>query len=139
MWLQQSLHAKYFRADDALILGSANITATALGLTSRANLELLQTTTRDQTADAFEHRLFESAIQVDDSFARRMLEMQVELREQELDLPREASGIDEHWLTELPRDPEDLWRRATGDDELLSVIGQSQGMSPLSWWGLGPP
>jgi hypothetical protein len=35
------LHAKYVRSDDRVLIGSANLTATALGWTSAPNLELL--------------------------------------------------------------------------------------------------
>ena len=41
LWLQSHLHAKYYRADDQCLVGSANLTATALGWVQPPNLELL--------------------------------------------------------------------------------------------------
>lgn len=131
LWLQQSLHAKYFRADDSIMVGSANITATALGLSSRANLEVLQSTSRDLTTDEFELRLLRSAIEVDESFAHRMLELQLDLRAQDPTLARDPTGVDDRWLSELPRDPEDLWRQAAGHDEFLSEISRAQASRTL--------
>lgn len=42
VWLCDELHAKVFVADDRALVGSANVTAAALGLSRRPNLELLQ-------------------------------------------------------------------------------------------------
>src|SRR3954447_2475597 len=39
--LHDRLHAKFYRGDDAVLLGSANLTGTALGWSTRPNLELL--------------------------------------------------------------------------------------------------
>src|SRR6266566_1157307 len=39
--LRQDLHAKYYRADNRCLVGSANLTAAALGLSAAPNLELL--------------------------------------------------------------------------------------------------
>lgn len=41
--LQDNLHAKIYLADDQVLMGSANLTATALGWCDRPNLELLTT------------------------------------------------------------------------------------------------
>ena len=41
LWLRQDLHAKYFRADSIGLIGSANISASALGWTTTPNLELI--------------------------------------------------------------------------------------------------
>lgn len=42
LWLQPNLHAKYYRADDKILIGSANISDTALGWSSNPNLEILE-------------------------------------------------------------------------------------------------
>lgn len=42
VWLCDELHAKLFVADDCALVGSANVTGAALGLSRRPNLELLQ-------------------------------------------------------------------------------------------------
>lgn len=42
VWLCEELHAKLFLADHRALVGSANVTGAALGLSRRSNLELLQ-------------------------------------------------------------------------------------------------
>jgi hypothetical protein len=56
------LHAKYFRADDRCLVGSANLTNTALGWTNNANLELLIDTNPIPT---FEQQLYDKSTAVD--------------------------------------------------------------------------
>ncbi len=41
MFLRHDLHAKYYRGDDTVLVGSANLTATALGWAPNSNFELL--------------------------------------------------------------------------------------------------
>lgn len=50
--LCQNLHAKYYRFDERVYLGSANLTGTALGWHQPANLELLQPASRLQSFEA---------------------------------------------------------------------------------------
>ena len=40
-WLHPSLHAKYFRIDDVVLIGSANLTSSAMGWRPQPNLEIL--------------------------------------------------------------------------------------------------
>lgn len=66
LWLRQDLHAKYFRSDSSVLIGSANITSTALGWSSSPNLELLVSMDRaEQELATFEKRVLQSAVQVD--------------------------------------------------------------------------
>ena len=64
--LRQNLHAKYYRSDGHVLIGSANLTNSALGWTSDPNLEILvpvDNTTRDITE--FEEYVLSGAIEVD--------------------------------------------------------------------------
>ena len=64
--LRQNLHAKYYRSDGHVLIGSANLTNSALGWTSDPNLEILipvDNTTRDITE--FEKYVLSGAIEVD--------------------------------------------------------------------------
>lgn len=66
LWLRQNLHAKYYRSDDRVLIGSANLTNSALGWTSDPNLEILvpiDNTTYDTTE--FEENTLSEAIEVD--------------------------------------------------------------------------
>ena len=64
--LHPSLHAKYYRADNMVLIGSANVTSSALGWTPQANLEILCRPENDFDADAFQYSLFEGSREIDD-------------------------------------------------------------------------
>ncbi len=67
LWLNQSLHAKVLVADQSAVIGSANITNAALGWSNSPNLELVvDTAVSSSELRAFEQRLSEAAIEVDD-------------------------------------------------------------------------
>lgn len=69
--LYPSLHAKYFRFDGRVLVGSANLTARALGWTSQPNLEILVERPAQELA-AFEHHLMNGTIAVDEDLYRAM-------------------------------------------------------------------
>lgn len=65
VWLVPQLHAKYYRFDRVVYVGSANLTAAALGWCTAPNLELLLQV--DPVAvEGFESRLFARALLVDE-------------------------------------------------------------------------
>lgn len=65
LYLCPSLHAKYYRADERVLVGSANITASALGLGKSPNLELLVQLYKDEAGFAgFEDELYSRCIMV---------------------------------------------------------------------------
>jgi hypothetical protein len=66
-----TIHAKYFRFDDELLVGSANITERALGWAKRPNLELLVETPVALLAN-FEERMMAGSLEVDDSLVETM-------------------------------------------------------------------
>lgn len=62
-----NLHAKYYRADQRCIVGSANVTAAALGFSTRPNLELVvEVPSQHPVLQAFEYQLSELAVDVTD-------------------------------------------------------------------------
>jgi hypothetical protein len=64
LFLRNDLHAKYFRADAHAVIGSANLTAAALGWSSAPNLELLEPLVVDQEwIDDFEAFLFSGCVE----------------------------------------------------------------------------
>lgn len=78
--LRSDLHAKYYRADDACLIGSANLTYAALGWRPKANLELLlPMSASDETLVAFEQKLMLS-VEVDDELYREYRRVVEELR-----------------------------------------------------------
>ena len=63
--LCNSLHAKYYRFDERCLIGSANLTAAALGWSPRPNLELLQEVDgRSDRIASFEDMLMQAAVVV---------------------------------------------------------------------------
>src|SRR5258706_3983855 len=65
--LRTDLHAKFYRADENCLVGSANLTATALGWSRQPNLELLLTVSHDQPEiRAFENILLSGCVAVDE-------------------------------------------------------------------------
>lgn len=64
--LLPNLHAKYFRFDDEVFVGSANLTAKGLGWTTHSNLELLFAVTLSQECKLeFERQLLAGSVQAD--------------------------------------------------------------------------
>ena len=64
--LHPALHAKYYRSDDAVLIGSANLTLAAMGWSSHSNLEILCTPASDFDAYAFEKNLLDDAREISD-------------------------------------------------------------------------
>jgi len=69
--LHPSLHAKYYRAGDSVLVGSANLTSPALGWSRRSNLEILCHPGSDFDPLAFENALLQNTREISDNeFAR---------------------------------------------------------------------
>ena len=64
--LHPTLHAKYYRADEKVLVGSANITYSALGWSTEPNLEILCTAGEDFDAAAFERQLLNDSRKISD-------------------------------------------------------------------------
>lgn len=75
LWLHPALHAKYYRADDRVTVGSANLTGLGLGWRPDANLEILVEASPLRIDFApFEAALWARAIPVDDALYAQFLE-----------------------------------------------------------------
>ena len=69
--LHPSLHAKYYRIDDVVLIGSANLTASAMGWSAQPNFEILCRAGDDFDAGAFQQELLEGSREItDEEFAR---------------------------------------------------------------------
>ncbi len=109
--LHPTLHAKYYRFDRVVLVGSANITLTGLGLASSPNLEILTSPSETFDADAFEARLLgQSRVISDAEYANVWQTIQVKGRTA-LTLP-ESQVL--NWRP-ATRDPNDLWLVYTDD------------------------
>lgn len=72
--IQQSLHAKYYRFDDRVILGSANLTESAIGRTIYPNQELLMVSSYTDDFKYIENELFQDATLADQALYDRLNE-----------------------------------------------------------------
>ncbi len=64
--LHPTLHAKYYQIDDTVLIGSANLTAPALGWSSQPNLEILCRPSNDFDACAFREKLLRESREISD-------------------------------------------------------------------------
>lgn len=64
--LHNQLHAKYYRADEYILIGSANLTRSGLGLSHSANLEILTQAARSFDWMGFEKNLLSGSREVSD-------------------------------------------------------------------------
>ena len=63
--LRHDLHAKFFRGDNCVLIGSANLTHAALGWSADSNLEILVPISPNKDTINFEALLIKGSIQVD--------------------------------------------------------------------------
>lgn len=149
LWLRADLHAKYYRVDHQCLVGSANLTAKALGWSSSPNLELLVfLSAREPPLEAFEAELCRGAIPVDESLFKQ-ISATVQLLKQELlpstiltatqvchssDIYPEAPTIKsippEIWLPTL-RNPQDLYLAYSGQQEKLTTAARQAAIQDL--------
>lgn len=151
LWLRPDLHAKYYRADNKCLVGSANLTAAALGWSSQPNLELLVSLPADDPSAArFETELLTGSVQVDDSICAQIAEAVKVLEEAWPSLPSivvddvaptleptdEEEGATEPqvpaeaWLPTL-RHPEGLYLAYSGQLDELTKASQAAAVRDL--------
>lgn len=136
LWLHPQLHAKYYRIDDQYLIGSANLTLSALGWRQPANLELLlpfESHTNDLRA--FENNLLAQSVQVDDDIYQQMVTA-VNLLPKPTPPPisnePEMLPTSNEWLPTL-RHPENLIRAYNGQWKQLSQASQESAAVDLEF------
>ena len=116
--LHPTLHAKYYRFDDEVLVGSANLTGPGLGLSSNANLEILTRVSDVFDALAFEQRVLAESRAVSDAEYEMWLRVPA--------APRAVGRAPEEDLLSswrpVTRNPRDVWRVYAGN-ELTLVAG----------------
>lgn len=140
LWLQPTLHAKYYRADERVAIGSANLTNSALGWRPNANLEILHDMGESYSPrEVFERALFEGCTKVDSA----LHESFVAALEAFPRAPRAPDSAEIGVFVELGdwrpslRFPENLFMLYTGDDQDLSTAARDAAASDLA--ALDPP
>ena len=145
LFLRQDLHAKYYRGDDRILVGSANVTGAALGWSDSSNLELLVMvpSTEGELSD-FERMLWSGSVVVDDSIhdimrkaAEQCVGQPILEPEPAWDELKDAARDLEGWVPVL-RSPPDLYR-AYAKDGLAELSSSSLAAARCDLAVLQPP
>lgn len=124
------LHAKFYRSENQVYVGSANLTGKALGWAPAPNLELLTLTRYEEVCD-LEADLRRVSIRATQELAEQVDALARQLsvkREAGLDAELEPAGQSDHWRPTL-RDPKDLYRAySKGCSVLSTASSQAAGM-----------
>ena len=139
LWLSPSLHAKYYRGDQRLLVGSANLTNTALGWAPTSNLEILIAPSEAASLQGFENHLFGIATRVDEELYRRFVEALAELPIPPPEPLPEVAVPEirfEQWRPQL-RFPSDLYTYYSGKSDALTRVAASTAAEDLA--ALSPP
>jgi hypothetical protein len=156
LFVRPDLHAKYYRVDDRCLIGSANLTDSALGWRPHSNLELLSAISSNNRTDLFEATLFDGAVQIDDVLFGQM-QMMIEALSSlvapvtsltyEVD-PAAIIKVSEpynpelsepfaEWLPKL-RHPEQLFAAYSGNLAALTRTAQEAALSDLAAFHIPP-
>ena len=137
LYLRQNLHAKYYRCDESCLIGSANLTAQALGWKHVSNLEiLLQKSFQDESLQAFEVDLLIGSIQVNETIYLEYIEL-VKLLSKEIEnisiQLEEPFFYSEQklWLPIL-RNPEELYLAYSDQWSRLTTVARDLAKKELS-------
>ena len=122
--LHPTLHAKYYRIDDAVLIGSANLTSSAMGWSPQSNLEILCGPGDDFDSLAFQQDLLEHAREIsDDEFALWKAIPQINTQDHLTDTPNGQPLLDA-WRP-ATRHPSHLELAYSGrEDEIASFDEQ---------------
>lgn len=152
LFVHPLLHAKFYRFDDSILIGSANLTGKALGWAYPANLEILEPPAGQQSnIRDLEQHLLVTATQVNEDY-RDAIAKQVALLGEQLTIHKSLfeAHVPKDLATWLPkcRDPRRLWlvylepaearRRivesaySAAVDDLVS-LGPPAGLSPIEF------
>jgi len=145
LWLRTDLHAKFYRIDGQCLVGSANLTSSALGWSKLPNLEILvQLPASEPSLQFFEANLYAAAIQVDNSIFTQVSYAVRQLKENSptqsfCDVTDDTLEVNsfvpdisiDRWLPSL-RNPEDLYLAYSRQSENLSTIAFINAMKDLS-------
>ena len=123
LFLRYDLHAKYFATDDKCLIGSANVTQTALGWRTPANFELLVPVARTtETIVEFENELLTGAVQATAIQRDLLEELLKKLRELTVVIPETDENkttmglLSPSWVPRV-RNPEELYSVYCGNSD----------------------
>lgn len=137
VYLHDRLHAKYYRNHECVLLGSANLTATALGWAASPNLELLADVNRD-VVELLEQRLTSESVPATTEIACEVEKIAALLpRRAPASLGAELPEQPPEWVPRL-RIPADLFRAYTDGAETLTSASAAAALGDLEVLDLPP-
>lgn len=141
LMLKPTLHAKYYRADQSIAFGSANLTDAALGWSKNPNLEILEVFDPEHTSlQKFEGSLFAGTTIVDERLYQIFLKALDAFPRPQRQIEPAILGTEtvsaEFWRP-CVRFPEDLYAFYAGKDATLTTAAREAAASDLA--ALQPP
>ena len=118
--LHPNLHAKYFHADEHILIGSANVTNTALGWATEPNVEILCSPGPDFDAVTFEAMLVEGSREIGNREFSRWQSIQATISQDERNEFSKHSWSHLNSWRPMTRDPADLLLAYRGLDEVIA-------------------
>lgn len=143
LWIHPNLHAKYFRADQSCLLGSANLTGRALGWRLPTNLELLaELEVSTQGIQAWEASLMRNSIPVTPDLRDKVANEAEELAAQRPKLPSMEVERDDdpsfRWVPLCPS-PDRLFKVYKGELDEAKMVRSAFEFAQRDLRTLGPP
>jgi len=143
LWKHPNLHAKFFRADQSCLIGSANLTGRALGWRLPTNLELLvELDTNLLGLQAWETSLMNSCVPVTAKLRDQIAQQAADIAAQR---PKITSIDVEHdddpsfrWVPLCPA-PERLFKVYTGELDEAKMVRSAFEFAQRDLRALGPP
>ena len=118
--LHSNLHAKYFRADEHILIGSANVTNSALGWATEPNVEILCSPGPDFDAATFEAMLVEDSREIGNREFSRWQSIEDTAAQGEMrELPEHSWSRLNAWRP-MTRDPANLLLAYRELDEVIA-------------------
>lgn len=119
LYLRYDLHAKFFAADNMCLIGSANVTLTALGWKTPTNLELLIPVARSTDHIVkFEETLLTGAVRATEEQRNRLEALLEKLHKLPSVMPEtDMQVLSPNWVP-LTRNPEELYLMYRGNDDI---------------------
>lgn len=145
IYIEQTLHAKYYRFDDCVLIGSANITENALSRSEIPNLELVSIFKLDNVTRKIEEQLFTGRVVVDKGLYRRLKSVvdrykknkdvlifknKAERLKKRYEVELETVTIPDGWCF-MTKSPENLWK-CYKDPSSLGRADQAAALTDLS-------
>lgn len=136
------LHAKFFAADQLCLVGSANLSYTALGWRTPSNVELLvELNTADHGLDAWWDELLGQCIEATSDMRDALEKEASRLRDLGVPIPRtdieQETQNDIIWVPECPRWT-GLWEAYSGDEDQMPASALASATSDLNALGVPP-